>query len=52
MTQVQPLVLLKQARNRYSQREIAEHIGKDTKTVRLWEKGVNPLPDNANIGIA
>ncbi|EAN8329450.1 DNA (cytosine-5-)-methyltransferase [Salmonella enterica] len=44
MTHVQPLKLLKQARSRYTQREIAEHVGKDTKTVRRWEKGETPCP--------
>ncbi|MBF2751058.1 DNA (cytosine-5-)-methyltransferase [Enterobacter bugandensis] len=44
MTHVQPLELLKQARSRYTQREIAEHVGKDTKTVRRWEKGETPCP--------
>ncbi|EFB0088433.1 DNA (cytosine-5-)-methyltransferase [Salmonella enterica] len=44
MTHVQPLGLLKQARSRYTQREIAEHVGKDTKTVRRWEKGETPCP--------
>ncbi len=44
MTHAQPLELLKQARNRYTQREIAEHVGKDTKTVRRWEKGETPCP--------
>lgn len=40
----QPLELLKQARSRYTQREIAEHVGKDIKTVRRWEKGETPCP--------
>jgi len=44
MIQVQPFELLKQARSRYTQREIAEHVGKDTKTVRRWEKGETPCP--------
>ena len=44
MTQAHPLKLLKQARSRYTQREIAEHVGKDTKTVRRWEKGETPCP--------
>ncbi|KWC22769.1 DNA cytosine methyltransferase [Burkholderia ubonensis] len=44
MTQAQPLELLKQARSRFTQREIAEHVGKDTKTVRRWEKGETPCP--------
>lgn len=42
--QHQPLELLKQARHRYTQREIAEHVGRDTKTVRRWEKGETPCP--------
>lgn len=44
MTLVQPLELLKQARSRFSQREIAEFVGKDTKTIRRWEKGETPCP--------
>lgn len=44
MTHSQPLEILKQARTRYTQREIAEHVGKDTKTVRRWEKGETPCP--------
>ena len=44
MTSVQPLDLLRQARHRFTQREIAEHVGKDTKTVRRWEKGETPCP--------
>lgn len=36
--------LLREARTRYSQREIAEHVGKDVKTVRRWEKGETPCP--------
>ncbi|WP_175977972.1 DNA (cytosine-5-)-methyltransferase [Burkholderia sp. BCC1047] len=44
MTQAQPLELLKQARSRFTQREIAEHVGKDAKTVRRWEKGETPCP--------
>jgi len=39
-----PLELLKHARNRFTQREIAEYIGKDIKTVRRWEKGETPCP--------
>ncbi|VXC60815.1 DNA cytosine methylase [Burkholderia sp. 8Y] len=31
--------LLKQARDRYTQREIANFLGKDAKTIRRWEKG-------------
>lgn len=44
MTQPQPFELLKQARSRFTQREIAEHVGKDAKTVRRWEKGETPCP--------
>ncbi|MGF6610785.1 DNA (cytosine-5)-methyltransferase 1 [Paraburkholderia sp. WSM4175] len=36
--------LLKQARARFTQREIADHVGKDIKTVRRWEKGETPCP--------
>lgn len=36
--------LLKQARNFYSQREIAAFFQKDIKTVRRWEKGETPCP--------
>lgn len=38
------LELLRQARNRFTQREIAEHIGKTPKTVRRREKGEIPCP--------
>lgn len=44
MTLAQPLQLLMQARDRYTQREIAEYVGKDIKTVRRWEKGETPCP--------
>ncbi len=44
MHHTQPLELLKQARSRFTQREIAERVGKDTKTVRRWEKGETPCP--------
>lgn len=44
MTHAQPLELLRQARNRFTQREIAEHIGKTPKTVRRWEKGEVSCP--------
>ena len=44
MHHTQPLELLKQARNRFTQREIAERVGKDAKTVRRWEKGETPCP--------
>lgn len=44
MTQSPPLQLLMQARSRYTQREIAERIGKNAKTVSRWEKGETPCP--------
>ncbi|HVE11477.1 MAG TPA: DNA (cytosine-5-)-methyltransferase [Paraburkholderia sp.] len=44
MTQAAPLELLRQARTRFTQREIAAHVGKDIKTVRRWEKGETPCP--------
>lgn len=44
MTQASPLELLKQARTRFTQKEIAAHVGKDIKTVRRWEKGETPCP--------
>lgn len=39
-----PTPLLKQARERFTQRVIAEHLQVDTKTVRRWEKGETPCP--------
>lgn len=44
MAQSRSLELLWQARSRFTQREIAQHVGKDLKTVRRWEKGVTPCP--------
>ena len=44
MIQALPLELLKQARTRFTQREIAAHVGKDIKTVRRWEKSETPCP--------
>lgn len=41
---VDALALLREARGRYSQRQIALHVGKDVKTVRRWEKGETPCP--------
>jgi len=38
-------VLLKQARKRYTQREIAEKIGVNPRTVRRWEVHSPPPPD-------
>lgn len=36
--------ILLRARQRYSQQEIAEYVGKDAKTVRRWEHGKVPCP--------
>jgi DNA (cytosine-5)-methyltransferase 1 len=44
VTLAAPLNLLRQARDRFTQREIAAHVGKDIKTVRRWEKGETPCP--------
>ncbi|MFL9962762.1 DNA (cytosine-5-)-methyltransferase [Paraburkholderia sediminicola] len=44
MTLAASLNLLRQARARFTQREIAAHVGKDIKTVRRWEKGETPCP--------
>lgn len=44
MTLAAPRELLQQARARFTQREIAAHVGKDIKTVRRWEKGETPCP--------
>lgn len=44
MTNTQSLELLRQARDRFTQREIAEYVGKTPKTVRRWEKGEIPCP--------
>ena len=40
----QPLELLRQARSRFTQREIAVRVGKTPKTVRRWEQGEVPCP--------
>ena len=42
--QIQPLELLKLARSRFTQREIAKRVGKNAKTVGRWEKGETPCP--------
>jgi DNA (cytosine-5)-methyltransferase 1 len=39
-----PRDLLQQARQRYTQQQIAAHVGRDVKTVRRWEKGETPCP--------
>lgn len=44
MPNPQPIELLKKARGLYTQRKIAEHVGKDPKTVGRWEKGKTPCP--------
>lgn len=44
MENVQSLELLMQARDRFTQREIAERLGKNAKTVGRWEKGKTPCP--------
>lgn len=44
MTSVQTLELLKQARSRYSQRELAQKIGRTAKTIQRWERGETPCP--------
>jgi len=44
MNEVEPLELLRKARSRFSQREIATHVGKDVKTIRRWEKGEISCP--------
>ena len=44
MHQLQPLDLLRQARIRYSQNEIAALLGVDVRTVRRWEVRENEPP--------
>lgn len=36
--------LLKESRSRFTQRQIAQLVGKDVKTIRRWEKGETPCP--------
>ena len=38
------LELLRSARSRFTQEEIAKHVGRDSKTVRRWEKGASTCP--------
>lgn len=38
------LGLLREARTRFTQRQIADYVGKDIKTVRRWERGETPCP--------
>lgn len=44
MTQVPSLDLLKQARDRFTQQQIADHVGINVKTIRRWEKGESRCP--------
>lgn len=44
MTVADSHTLLKQVRQIYSQREIAERVGKDIKTIRRWESQETPCP--------
>ncbi len=44
MNQSQPLTLLRQARIRYTQSEIANFLDVDARTVRRWEIGENEPP--------
>lgn len=44
MRQSESLDVLRQARERFSQKEIADLIGKDAKTIRRWEKGEIACP--------
>ena len=44
MSQASTLELLKMARARFTQRELAAHVGKDTETIRRWESGEAPCP--------
>ena len=44
MLTAQPRDLLQQARKRFTQQQIATHVGRDVKTVRRWEKGETPCP--------
>ena len=45
MNNAKAMVLLKQARKRFTQREIAEKIGVTPRTVRRWEVHSPPPPD-------
>lgn len=44
MTQAQSLNLLKQARDRFTQQQIADRVGMSVKTIRRWEKGDSRCP--------
>lgn len=44
MTTNAALCLLKEARQRFTQRQIADYVGKDAKTVRRWERGETACP--------
>ena len=42
-----PRELLKQARSRFTQREIAAHLGVDARTIKRWEARENDPPKYA-----
>ncbi|MBC8742896.1 DNA (cytosine-5-)-methyltransferase [Paraburkholderia sp. UCT31] len=44
MTQRPSLDLLKQARDRFTQQQIADRVGMNVKTIRRWEKGQSRCP--------
>jgi DNA (cytosine-5)-methyltransferase 1 len=44
MHESESLKLLREARSRYTQKEIASYVGRDVKTIRRWEKGEVPCP--------
>lgn len=44
MTEVAALDLLKEARTRFTQKQIANYIKKGEKTIRRWETGETPCP--------
>lgn len=44
MPHTEALELLHQARQRFTQAEIAKRVGRDVKTVRRWEKKSTPCP--------
>ena len=44
MEHTSSFALLQEARTRYTQRELAQKIGKTAKTIQRWEKGETPCP--------
>jgi DNA (cytosine-5)-methyltransferase 1 len=44
MNSAPTLELLKQARSRFTQQQIADLLGKNTKTISRWENGLTPCP--------